>query len=125
MEVQTINKQNNIVHKAYFKPNAEFKKLYGNHKVLQEELIKKFTDLPNHELEILKLTKLTKGYKFEPSFTCEVFNNNTKKALGIGLHSLTGGLNELLEAMVSWEGLGLFKENNIKNKKYELLTTKK
>ena len=64
MKIQAIgnnHNQNNISHKAYFKPNSNFKKLFGEHisqfKFMDEGGLKKFRELPHHELEIVEIIK--------------------------------------------------------------------
>lgn len=64
----------NINHKAYFKNNALFREAYGNFAKPEKTIIEKFkNNLPNHELEILKLDK----ERFH--WNISIFNNITKK----------------------------------------------
>ena len=59
MKVQSINNNFNVSHKAYFKPNTNFHILYGleiESNCVNPESVKKVKELPNHRLEILKLS---------------------------------------------------------------------
>ena len=59
MRIQSINQNNNISHKAYFKPNTEFKKLWSvRPKFFGNKLVDLRKNLPNHELEILTCEKV-------------------------------------------------------------------
>ena len=78
MKVQAINNQNNISHKAYFKRNEAYKML-SNKALLTDKLeiakIDFYKDIPDHELEILKVIKNTpiKGFA-----NLQIRNNTTR-----------------------------------------------
>jgi uncharacterized protein YdiU (UPF0061 family) len=88
MRLLEINNQYNISHKAYFRPNTEFKKLWSYAKLenksseLQKKLIDIKTNKPNHELEILE-HDVTIDEAGKLRIISAIFNNTTKKALGI------------------------------------------
>ena len=83
MKIQSINSQNNISYRAYFKENTLFKK------VLEQDFKRGWTGdltyeakrfksmLPNHELEILNIDPSKYEQSNTGSFT--VINNMTKK----------------------------------------------
>lgn len=79
MKIQSINNQSNVSHKAYFKPNAELKKLFSReikyYCQLSTKEIDTFTKLPNHELEITEAKSISLA-----KVCCNVFNNRTKRA---------------------------------------------
>lgn len=104
MRINSIQQQNNISHKAYFKPNANFKKLFGEnvayYKFMDESRIKKFKELPNHELEIIDIirrdSKVSGG-----AISCTVFNNTTKKALTYNIDKGLWQLEHLMQNFCS------------------------
>ena len=87
MKVQGINNQNYISHKAYFKPNAEFKKLWAfrptKTETFADKLQKVRTKLPNHEIEIIDSGKALIDEKLQNYFL--LFNNFTKKSFGVAI----------------------------------------
>ncbi len=105
MKVQSINNQNNISHKAYFKPNAEFKKLWAVRPKNTEDYfdrLRKFkNDLPNHQLEIVDSGRALIDEKLQDFYL--IFNNVTNKAFGVSItvgsvkNHLVKVLNLLLE----------------------------
>ena len=96
MKVQGVNNnQNNLSHKAYFKRNAMFNNLCDRSlQYITEEAISKFNALPNHELEILSVTR----NKFSGVDCIAIFNNTTKKR---SVFAITGGdkLKELVDIL--------------------------
>ena len=101
MRIQSINNnyQSNISHKAYFKPNAHFNKLFGEQALVSKfsmDTLKKFNKLPNHELEILNIISrddnITTG-----KINCTVFNNTTKKTLTFMISKTQERFDTLLE----------------------------
>ncbi|MBQ4115174.1 hypothetical protein IJD34_07190 [bacterium] len=99
MKINPIPQQNNISHKAYFKPNANFKKLFGEQithfQFMDNAGIKKFKELPNHELEIIDIirrdSRVSRG-----AISCTVFNNVTKKALTYNIDTGMWQLEQLM-----------------------------
>ena len=85
MKINSIQQQNNISHKAYFKPNNHFNKIFGHQALVQncdETLLKKFRELPNHEIEIVDIICRDKNVSYG-EFSCTVVNNTTHKALNL------------------------------------------
>ena len=76
-----IQSTDNVSFKAYFKPNSEFKKLWGeSNKEYIEETLDKFTyNLPNHKLEIIDSDKYVHGYTTRVTY--KIFNDATKKLI--------------------------------------------
>ncbi|MBO5739280.1 hypothetical protein J6R97_08080 [bacterium] len=95
MKLQVINSPNNITHKAYFKPNTEFKYLWAvrptNMNTMRNKLENFSFNLPAHELEIIKTEILYDGVK-DSKFIYTIFNNVTKKAKDVIL-ALSGTKN--------------------------------
>ena len=85
MKIQAINNQNNINHKAHFKPNAEFKKLWAVRPQNSENYFNKLrqvkNELPNHQLEIIDSGRAMFDDKLKDFYL--IFNNVTNKAFGI------------------------------------------
>ena len=85
MKVQGINNQNSISHKAYFNPNAEFKKLWASRPMNSETYLKKLKkvkyDLPSHQLEIIDSGRALIDEKLKDYYL--IFNNVTNKAFGL------------------------------------------
>ena len=104
MKVQGINNQNSISHKAYFMPNAEFKKLWAvrpkNSGNYIENLQKVKSVLPNHEIEIIESGKTLFDEKMKDYYL--LFNNITKKAFGvmIAATSVRNHLETVLECLL-------------------------
>ena len=104
MQISPINNQN-ITHKAYFKPNAEFKNLWAT-SIRTEEVKKglnKLKQLNMHELEIVKSGRaLTDSEKPEIIDFYRIFNNFTKKTLLISrvVKSNNNPLETVLEALL-------------------------
>ena len=89
MKIQSINNNQNISYKAYFKPNAEFKDLWAS-SIITEEVkngLSLLKTLNNHELEIVKSGRAFRDSenveKMEIIDFYKIFNNFTKKALTI------------------------------------------
>ena len=85
MQISPINNQS-ISHKAYFKPNVEFKNLWANSTITEEVKngLSKLKTLNNHELEIVKSGRaIRESEKPEVIEFYTIFNNFTKKALTI------------------------------------------
>ena len=77
MKVQGINNQNNLSHKAYFKPNAEIKKLCDISAKTYEmvQAYKNFKNIcPGHEIEIIE----TQKSKIPGFINYKLANNFTK-----------------------------------------------
>lgn len=104
MKIQSINNNYNVSHKAYFKPNTNFHILYGREiksNFVNPMLVKKVKELPNHELEILKLSNSKNNSKnLIDEIDCVVLNNETKQTANINLINWTP-FNELLEKIVA------------------------
>ena len=104
MKVQGINNQNSISHKAYFKPNAEFKKLWAYRPIKKLEFDNKLSDvknkLPNHQLEIIDSGRSIIGEKVQDYYL--VFNNITNKAFGLAIAatSVKNHLETLFESLL-------------------------
>ena len=86
MKIQTITNINqNISHKAYFKPNTEFKKIWSLSNKTDYTLsnLKKIKELNTHELEIIdsKRGLLENNNKTFVVDSYTIFNNTTKKSL--------------------------------------------
>lgn len=112
MQISPINNQN-ISHKAYFKPNAEFKNLWAN-SIITDEVkngLSKLKTLNNHELEIVKSGRaIHESEKPEVIDFYTIFNNFTKKALTISKGTKVNN-NPLLAVL---EGL-LYKDEEVNN----------
>ena len=96
MRIQAINNQNNINHKAYFKPNAEFMKLYKNAKKTEKlaDAANFFKEkVPNHELEI---TGVLKNPKILGLAVYEIANNITQKKKNMLVNNYENGLMQVL-----------------------------
>ena len=76
-----IQSTDNVSFKAYFKPNRDFKKLWGeSNKENIKETLDKFTyNLPNHKLEIIDSDKSVYGGKTRVTYN--IFNDATKKLI--------------------------------------------
>ena len=113
VKIQSINNNQNISYKAYFKPNAEFKDLWAN-SIITEEVkngLSLLKTLNNHELEIVKSGRALRGSeKPEVIEFYTIFNNFTKKALTIH-KGMKVNNNPLLTVL---EGL-LYKNEEVNN----------
>ena len=141
MKVQAVNtnnyQQNKPNFKAYIKPNANFHILYGkeanflaekqrnmfgaNFGVLDPFLVKKFSELPKHCLEILKINKIKQEFIKEytkitqvednimDEFECIVLNQETKRTANIRLEPSHAPLTKLMEGIVEKEDTAFFK----------------
>lgn len=102
MNIQPINNQNNISYKAYFKPNAEFKKLWGTRPTNTDDYFVKLRkvekDLPNHQLEIIDSGRSIIEEKMKDYYL--IFNNVTNKAFGVAI-AVTSVKNHLVEVLDS------------------------
>jgi hypothetical protein len=97
MKIQSINNNQNVSHKAYFKPNAEFKRLYTkSHEVIKNK-VQRIKDLPHQEIELLGEFKDSKTGR-EMYY---VFNNMTKKMLQVDVKENRHPLNEIFGAIFS------------------------
>ena len=76
-----VQSSDNVSFKAYFKPNHDFKKLWGeSNKENIKETLDKFTyNLPNHKLEIIDSDKYVHGYTTRVTY--DIFNDATKKLI--------------------------------------------
>jgi len=91
MKISSISnnnyKQNSVSHKAYFKPNDEFKKVWAFRPEEMDSFRPKLSsvknDLPNHELEIIDSGRAVIGEKIKDFYL--ILNNVTKKSLGIAI----------------------------------------
>ena len=112
MQISPVNNQS-ISHKAYFKPNVEFKNLWAN-SIITEEVkngLSKLKTLNNHELEIVKSGRaIRESVKPEVIEFYTIFNNFTKKALTIS-KGMKVNNNPLLAVL---EGL-LYKNEEVNN----------
>ena len=131
MQVQSINnrgkynyQQNKPSFQAYIKPNANFHILYGkeanfmaetqrkmfnaNFGVLDPFLVKKFSELPKHCLEILKINKINQEYNIMDIFECVVLNHETKRTANIRLEPSCAPLTQLMEGIVEKENTAFF-----------------
>ena len=152
MQISPIQK-NNTSFKAYIKPNANFHILYGketnfmaetqremfnaNFGVLVPFLVKKFSELPKHCLEILKINKINQEFKKEYNtitqvednimdvFECIVLNHETKRTANIRLEPSFAPLTQLMEGIVEKENTAFFKGELLESDKalYNTLTT--
>jgi len=152
MQISPIQ-QNNTSFKAYIKPNANFHILYGketnfmaetqremfnaNFGVLVPFLVKKFSELPKHCLEILKINKINQEFKKEYNtitqvednimdvFECIVLNHETKRTANIRLEPSFAPLTQLMEGIVEKENTAFFKGELLESDKalYNTLTT--
>lgn len=93
MRIQAINQNNSINHKAYFKPNKEFKRIFGNSRALSPDFKKRLANLPNHEIEVLNI-----GSGFSGAF-CTIFNNNTKILNDVNIRDPYTALEEIIISM--------------------------
>ena len=102
MRIQEINNQNNVSHKAYFKPNVEFKKLWGTRPQETEKYFDKLHQvkflLPCHELEIIEAGRSLIDEKMKDFYV--IFNNVTKKSFGVSI-AVTSVKNHLVEVFDS------------------------
>ena len=118
MKINPIQ-QNNISHKAYFKPNENFRKLFGHQimvKHCEESLLKKFRNMPNHEIEIVDIINTGKNLAYG-DFTCTLINNSTKKTINLFIEKTYHKMDRLLEELTrdnhSW--INQFYEKDDKN----------
>ena len=103
-----IQSTDNLSYKAYFKPNNEFKKLWGkSNKENIKETLNEFTyNLPNHKLEIIDSDKYVDGCKTQ--MTYNIFNDTTKKLISCDYIRWTNTGNDLLRVLES-----LLKKNSM------------
>ena len=103
-----IQSTDNLSYKAYFKPNNEFKKLWGksNKENIKETLYEFTYNLPNHKLEIIDSDKYVDGCKTQ--MTYNIFNDTTKKLISCDYISWTNTGNDLLRVLES-----LLKKNSM------------
>ena len=142
MKVCAINRnqnQNKPSFKAYLKPNANFHILYGIDTKgaggITPKLIKKFNELPNHCIEILKLNKLNNVWGKADSAResifdtteCVLLNHVTKQTANIVLEDNLLPLNKLIERIIGLKDESFFThESSYTQKKfYDTLTTGK
>ena len=148
MQVQAINnkgkynyQQSKPSFQAYIKPNANFHILYGkeanfmaetqrkmfnaNFGVLDSFLVKKFSELPKHCLEILKINKINQEYNIMDIFECVVLNHETKRTANFCLEPSQAPLTKLMEGIVEKENTAFFKGELLGSDKalYNTLTT--
>lgn len=104
MKVQGINNPNSISHKAYFKPNAEFKNLWAirpmNSENYFEKLEKVKYNLPSHQLEIIDSGRAFFDEKIKDYYL--IFNNFTNKSFGVAIEvsSVKNHLEEVLDSLL-------------------------
>ncbi|MBQ4115171.1 hypothetical protein IJD34_07175 [bacterium] len=97
MRIQSINNnynQNNISHKAHFKVNRNFERLYGEQIKTADfqHMVKLFKEtLPKHEIEITKLREVP----FSKMIGCEFINNTTKQVYDTIIPCRTEGITYL------------------------------
>ena len=103
-----VQSSDNVSFKAYFKPNHDFKKLWGeSNKENIKETLDKFTyNLPNHKLEIIDSDKYVDGCKTQ--MTYNIFNDTTKKLISCNYTRWTNTGNDLLRVLES-----LLKKNSM------------
>ena len=119
MKIQSINNNQSVSHKAYFKPNAEFKRLYAkSHGVIQNK-VERIRNLPHHEIELLGEFRDSNSGKM----LYHVFNSSTKKVLQVDVKENNHPLNEIFGAIFSnyWT---FFHENKAMVEDYNALTNK-
>lgn len=131
MRIQAINQNNSINHKAYFKPNTQFKKLWSARpKCSGDKLVDLRKKLPNHELEILTCEKVAGEFIDNKlvgnKWVYGIFNNETKKAVGIPVpfESDKSHLEVILEILLSKHERvqNFFKNDPINFLNYEMAT---
>ena len=116
MQVTPINSQNNISHKAYFKPNEAFNRLYGKHyKNFSQETIAKLKNLPEHKLEIVG-TRL-----YERVLEMDVFNTFTNKTATYELNK-EKPFESLIKGLSSEKSKDFFTEEASITKNYLTIT---
>ena len=130
MRVQGINNQNSISHKAYFKPNAEFKRLWTIRPIKDDGFFNKLknfkSELPNHELEIIEINRFIIDKKVSDTYL--IFNNVTHKSFGvaIALTNVKNNLELILESLLSGNDKTKdFFKSTEDTLKFEEITTKK
>ena len=142
MKVCAINRnynQNKPSFKAYLKPNVNFHILYGietnGSAGITPKLIKKFNELPNHCIEILKLNKLdnvwgkaasVRGSIFDTT-ECVILNHVTKQTANVVLEDNILPLNKLIERIIELkeESFFTYKPSYTQKEFYDTLTTGK
>lgn len=142
VKVFAINRnynQNKPSFKAYLKPNANFHILYGIETRgaggITPKLIKKFNELPNHCIEILKLNKLNNFWGKTDSVResifdtteCVLLNHVTKQTTNIVLEDNLLPLNKLIESIIELKDESFFTHESSYTQKefYNTLTTGK
>ena len=142
MRVCAVNRnynQNKPSFNAYLKPNANFHILYGTEirgaGSITPKLIKKFSELPNHCIEILKLNKLdnvwgkansAKASIFDTT-ECVLLNHVTKQTANVVLEDNLSPLNKLIESIIEFKDKSFFTHEPSYTQKefYDTLTTGK
>ena len=117
MKIQSINNNQSISHKAYFKPNAEFKRLYAKSHEVVHNKVYRFRGLPHQEIELLGEFKDSNSGKM----LYNVFNNFTKKVLQVDIKEHAHPLNEIFGAIFSNKE-DFFSINNELKQDFEKLT---
>ena len=116
MKIQATNNQNNISHKAFFKPNDTFNNLYGKYgKGVTKEAIAKLKTLPDHRLEMLAIRD------FEKVLDVDIFNTYTQKTLTIGV-TKKNPIESLINIIASETSENFFKEDALNSTNYLSLT---
>lgn len=109
MKIQSINPQNNISHKAFFKKNEALEFLYKKAKKT-EKLVQFSKDLrkmtPSHELEI---TKIYKNKNLIENSVYEIVNNTTEKFVRIFANNDENGLIMILSHLNLFRDSDFFK----------------
>ena len=109
MKIQSINPQNNISNKAFFKKNEALEFLYKKAKKT-EKLVQISKDLrkmtPSHELEI---TKIYKNENLIENSVYEIVNNTTEKFVRIFANNDENGLIMILSHLNLFRDSDFFK----------------
>ena len=115
MQINQINDNQTVSHKAYFKPNAEFKRLCNRGlQSVKPQQIETLLSRPNHELEILG------RIIHRDATTFEVFNNTTKRLSNIILSKDKANLSGLIDKLCS--NYGYFDSTSDDIVKFDKLT---
>ena len=101
MKIQSINHQNNVSHKAYFKKNLLYKEAINSESFLSSryhlvKLSEQFKALPNQELEIVEP---------QPQFF-KVVNNENGRSMPLGktLSNCVPRIGKILEEVLGING---------------------
>ena len=118
MKIQSINHQNNVSHKAYFKKNLLYKEAINSESFLSSryhlvKLSEQFKALPNHELEIVEP---------QPQFF-KVINNENGRSMPLNISDRVPRIEKILEKVLSLSGKYLFESEDTLSQLYRDLST--